>query len=202
MRPLFRRRRFLIDELQYRLLAINLLYVCVFLLLFIGLLFGPPTSALLGGTVSPDRQEDAARLFLALDERVWVPLLLLLGGLTAHSVLVSHRIAGPLYQFRRLFGELRDGHVRVRATLRKRDYLRKEATAFNEMVASIEARTAALHTQAAGLETGVRALRLAIDEGADEQIRRCCDRLGEHATLLRVALRPVTTRDESAPTTR
>ena len=152
--------------------------------------------------MSPDTQEDAARLFLALDERVWVPLLLLLGGLTAHSVLVSHRIAGPLYQFRRLFGELRDGHVRVRTTLRKRDYLRKEATAFNEMVASIEARTAALHTQAAGLETGVRALRLAIDEGADEQIRRCCDRLGEHATLLRVAMRPVTTRDESAPTTR
>ncbi len=202
MRPRFRRRRFLIDELQYRLLAVNLLYVGVFLLLFVGLLFGPPTVALLGGNVSPETREDAARLFLALDGRVWVPLLLLLGGLTVHSVLVSHRIAGPLYQFRRLFGELRDGRVAVRATLRKRDYLRKEAMAFNEMVASIEARTAALHTQAAGLETGVRALRLAIDEGADEQIRRCCDRLNEHATLLRAALRPVTTRDEPAPTTR
>ena len=202
MRPKFRRRRILIDALQYRLLAVNLLYVCVFLLLFVGLLFGPPTGALLGGSVSPEIREDAARLFLALDERVWVPLLLLLVGLTAHSVLVSHRIAGPLYQFRRLFGELRDGRVRVRATLRKRDYLRKEATAFNEMVVSIEARTAALHTQAVELETGVRALRLAIDEGADVQIRRCCDRLGEHATLLRAALRPVTTRDEPAPTTR
>ena len=201
MRPKFRRRRILIDALQYRLLAVNLLYVCVFLLLFVGLLFGPPTGALLGGSVSPEIREDAARLFLALDERVWVPLLLLLVGLTAHSVLVSHRIAGPLYQFRRLFGELRDGRVRVRATLRKRDYLRKEATAFNEMVVSIEARTAALHTQAVELKTGVRALRLAIDEGADEQIRRCCDHLGEHVTHLCAALRPVTTRDESAPTT-
>ena len=200
MRP--KRRRILIDELQYHLLAVNLLYVGVFLLLFVGLLFGPPTGALLAGNVSPETREDAARLFLALDERVWVPLMLLFLGLTAHSVLVSHRIAGPLYQFRRLFGELRDGRVRVRATLRKRDYLRKEATAFNEMVVSIEARTAALHTQAVELETGVRALRLAIDEGADEQIRRCCDRLGEHAALLRAALRPVTTRDEPAPTTR
>ena len=201
MRPLFRRRRFLIDVLQYRLLAVNLLYVGFFLLLFVGLLFGPPTGALLGDNVSPETREDAARLFLALDERVWVPLMLLFVGLTAHSVLVSHRIAGPLYQFRRLFGELRDGRVRVRATLRKRDYLWKEATAFNEMVVSIEARTAALHTQAAGLETGVRALRLAVDEGADEQIRRCCDDLGEHVTLLRVALCPVTTQDEPRPTT-
>ena len=202
MRPLFRRRRILIDALQYCLLAVNLLCVCVFLLLFVGLLFGPPTVALLGGNVSTETRGDAARLFLALDERVWVPLMLLLGGLTAHSVLVSHRIAGPLYQFRRLFGELRDGRVAVHATLRKRDYLRKEATAFNEMVASIEARTAVLHTQAAGLETSVRALRIAVDEGADEQIRRCCDRLGDHVTHLRASLRPVTTRDEPTPTTR
>ncbi len=95
--------------------------------------------------------------------------MLLFGGLMVHSVLVSHRIAGPLYQFRRLFGELREGRRRVRATLRKRDYLRKEATAFNEMVVSLEARTATVHTQAAGLNTGVRALRIAIDDGADEQ---------------------------------
>ena len=142
MRPLFRRRRILIDELQYRLLAVSMLYVCVFILVFVGLLFGPPTVTLLSSSVSTATQEDAARMFLTLDDHVWLPMMLLIGGLTIHSVHVSHRIAGPLYQFRRLFGELRDGHVAVRARLRKRDYLRKEATAFNEMAASIEARMA------------------------------------------------------------
>ena len=90
----------------------------------------------------------------------------------------------------------------VHATLRKRDYLRKEKAAFNEMVVSIEARTAAAHTQAEGLDTGVRGLRLAIDEGTDEQIRLCCDRLGEHVTHLLAALRPVTARIAPTPTTR
>ena len=202
MRPKFRRRRILIDALQYRLLAVNLLWISAFVILFIGLLFGPPTVALLGDTVSTAAREDAARLFLALDERVWVPLMLLFVGLMVQSVLVSHRIAGPRYQFRRLFGELRDGRVRVRATLRKRDYLRKEATAFNEMVVSLEARTAAVHTQAAGLDTGLRALRIAIDEGADEQIRRCCDRLAEAVTSLHAAMPQVATPDEPTPSAR
>ena len=198
MRPLFRRRRILIDELQYRLLAANVLYACVFLLVFVGVLFGPLVVALLSSDVSTETQDDAARLFLALDKRVWLPLMLLFGGLTVHSVRQSHRIAGPLYRFRRLFGELRDGHWTVRATLRARDYLRKDAAAFNEMAASIEARMAAVDTEVTELDTVVQALGNAIKDRDNDQIRRYCDHLGEHATLLRAAVRPVTTREGAA----
>ena len=66
---------------------------------------------------------------------------------------VSHRVAGPVVQFRRQFGEIRDGHSAVRMSLRKDDYLRKEETAFNEMAASVEAMMAAKDTEIAKLET-------------------------------------------------
>ena len=54
MKPLFRRRRLLIDALQYRLLAVNALYVCACLAILIRVLFGPPVVALLSGDVSTD----------------------------------------------------------------------------------------------------------------------------------------------------
>ena len=83
-------------------------------LLLLGLLFGPPAIGLLDGSLTPTGQEDAARRFLALDERIWWPLALFLSVWTVHSMRVSHRVAGPLVQFRRQFGEIRDGHWTVR----------------------------------------------------------------------------------------
>ena len=152
----FRRRRILVDDLQYRLLAVNVLYCCLILLLFAGALFGPLTQQLLSVDTSDAMREEAAAQFFSLDERIWLPLLFTLGCFTVHSVLLSHRIAGPLYRFRQVFGEVGDGNLTVRARLRRKDYLVKDATVVNEMIERVGARIADIDEQAAALHTGLR----------------------------------------------
>ena len=111
MKRSYRRRRIVVDGLQYRLLAINLLYFLVILLILAAFLFTPLVLKLRDGTtlLSAAEQQEVASQFLTLHKRIWPALLITFGLLSVHSILVSHRIAGPLYQFRRILKGLRDG---------------------------------------------------------------------------------------------
>ncbi len=200
MTRLFRRRRFLIDALQYRLLAVNLVYSCLIMLLFAGALFGPLTEQLLSGDASTPMWEAAAEQFLALDDRIWLPLLLTLFCFAVHSIFLSHRIAGPLYQLRRVLGEVGDGNLAVRATLRKRDYLLKEATVVNEMIKRVGTRIADIDEKARELHPGLRSLRSAIHSGRKEDILMCLTSLDENSACLSAMLSQFKTRRERKPT--
>ena len=145
-----KRRRLLIDRLQYRLLAVNVLYFGVVAVVFAFLLFGPLIQQLLVNDLDPVSRDQASSAFLTLHQRVWPPLIIAFICLTIHSLVVSHRIAGPLYQFRRIFGQLRDGDLTARATLRRGDYLTAEAQIINDMSESLEQRL--LETQKNGLD--------------------------------------------------
>lgn len=94
----YERRRYLVSRLQYRLLAFNLLYALVIFLSLAAAIFVPPMLRL--------DDYDAAEFFLLLHSRIWPGLLLVLLLLSLHSVMVSHRIAGPLYRFRKVFQSL------------------------------------------------------------------------------------------------
>ena len=146
----YRRRRILIDRLQYRLLAVNVLYFGVVAVVFAVLLFGPLIQQLLVQNLDPAERDNASVAFLALHQRIWPPLIIAFLCLTAHSIFVSHRIAGPLYQFRKLFARMKEGDLTVRARLRRGDYLTSEADIINEMGASLERRL--LETQKNGLD--------------------------------------------------
>ena len=99
-----RRKRVLIDELQYRMLRVNLAYFFVILLVFLVSLFGPLVVQLLNADGSFFARERVAHQFLLLDDTIWLPLILTFSCLGLHSILVSHRIAGPLHQLRQLLG--------------------------------------------------------------------------------------------------
>lgn len=185
---LFRRRRFLTHQFQYRLLAVNLIYTSLIILLFTGALFGPPTEQLLSGDVSRSTLEEAAAQFLALDDRIWMPLLFMICCFAVHFVFLSHRIAGPLYQLRRLFGEVGDGNFAVRATLRKRDYLLTEATAVNDMIERVGTRLADIDERATELHVGLQSLRSAIHSGSKEDILVRLGSLEENCTRLSAML--------------
>ena len=133
-----KRKRILIGDLQYRLLAVNLLYFAVILVLFAAILFGPLVWQLGSSSLSPAERDQAATQFLSLHARLWPPLLALLVFLGVHSVYVSHRIAGPLYQFRRLLHAVKDGNLTVRARIRDKDYLDSEAAVINELIDSLK----------------------------------------------------------------
>jgi methyl-accepting chemotaxis protein len=61
-----------------------------------------------------------------------VALLLLVVGVGLAGVVVTHKVAGPIFKMKRLLAELAKGHFRVVARLRKGDELQAFFDAFNE----------------------------------------------------------------------
>jgi len=59
-----------------------------------------------------------------------------------YIVLHSHRIAGPAFRLQRLIRELSTGRRGFRIRLRRKDYLKKIATALNELIESLEKKEA------------------------------------------------------------
>ena len=67
-------------------------------------------------------------------------LLLLVLGIGLAGVVVTHKVAGPVFKMKRLLGELAKGHFRVVARLRKGDELQYFFDAFNEAAEQLERR--------------------------------------------------------------
>ena len=72
-------------------------------------------------------------------------VILLLGGISfifiifvsIAGVVLSHRTAGPLYHFKRVFNEIKSGKRDARVRLRPNDDFQDVAASFNEMIESI-----------------------------------------------------------------
>ena len=183
-----RRTRILISTLQYRLLLVNLAYFGVIVLALVGLLLLPPLLRLRTAPLDASAENlAAANEFLVLHARLWPALLIVLALLALHSVIVSHRIAGPLYRFRRVFEAVAAGDLSVRARLRKHDYLMPEADALNEMLEALAARVAGLEEEAQAVRAALADLERARNggsaDGLDGRLRdlgRLVDRLQAH----------------------
>ena len=183
------RKRVLIDDLQYRMLRVNIVYFFVILLVFLVSLFGPLVMKLLDTEGSFFVRERVAQQFLLLDETIWLPLLLTFSCLGLHSILESHRIAGPLVQLRRLLGAVGDGDLAVRAVLREKDYLRKEEATVNNMIEKLSSRIGGVEAQAAKLETRLGRLRTAVVSGSRGEVLDQLGTLDENAASLNSLLR-------------
>ena len=135
-----RRKRLFIDELQVRLLSINVAYFAAILSIFAVALFAPLVIQLVGSTEGPEwEQQLVAAQFLYLSNTIWLPLVLTFVALGAHSVLISHRIAGPLYRLRSLLRSVAEGNFVARAALRDKDYLKTDAKVVNDMIEKLGA---------------------------------------------------------------
>ena len=135
------RKRFLIDPLQYRLLGASLFYFLAICLIFIINFFGPLIEDLEGKPTASLAREDAATAFLYLDSRMWSSLVVLFVLFGVHTVLVSHRIVGPLYRFRKGFQAASEGDLSP-ISIRKNDYLKREVNSINAMFKTLGARIA------------------------------------------------------------
>lgn len=91
--------------------------------------------------LSPMDDATKAQMYRELSQ-----LILVLGGssvlfLAVASVLgviLSHRTAGPLYHFKRVFSEVRSGNLQARVRLRPGDDFQDVAGSFNEMMDAIQ----------------------------------------------------------------
>lgn len=68
----------------------------------------------------------------------------------------SHKIAGPLYRFQKLFGEVGRGNLDLSASLREHDQMKELAAAFDEMLEALrrqrEERAAAVRDAVAAVQ--------------------------------------------------
>ena len=67
-------------------------------------------------------------------------LSLLVVGIGLTGIVVTHKVAGPIYKMKRLLGYVGDGHLRLTEKLRKGDELQHFFDAFEKMVNSLRAR--------------------------------------------------------------
>ena len=140
MKANLKRRRFLLDKFQVHLLAVSLGHVVIFALLIAASLFLPAILKLQDATLSVAERGRAAEEFLYIDARFWPSALVLLVLIGAHSILVSHRVAGPLVGFRRVLKVVEEGDLSIRAKIRRADYLGRDAESINAMISGLSGR--------------------------------------------------------------
>ena len=177
MKRSYKRRRILVDGQQYRLLAVTLTHFFIILGTVAAVLFVPLMIRLKSSALSLAEKEEAASQFLTIDARVWPALLLLFVLLVIHSVFISHRIFGPLYSFRRILKAVSDGNLFMRATVRKHDYLVKEANSINEMIASLRTRVKGIREHSAKAHAVLAELKRAVRSESMEEVNHTIEKL-------------------------
>jgi len=176
----FKRRKYLVNDAQSRLLGFNLLYYALFVGAVSAILWVPLVSGLHSPLTSPAAREDMARLFLYLHARI-LPVAVVLAVVSAvHSIAVSHRVVGPLARFRDAFGRIGEGRLGEQVRLRKNDYLHEEAAALNAMSAELAARVQRVDENFEELRAEWRAFRREMEGDEECAFADCLPRLEQH----------------------
>ncbi len=189
MAQLRKRRFFLSDTFQAKFLGVSLLHYFIILLTFVGTLFAPLMIQLDSLSLSHTEKAEFANQFISLHERLWVPLVVVLGLLTFHSLFFSHRIAGPLYRFRSIFKAIGEGDLTICANIRKDDYLRKEADGLDEMIGSLRTKMLDMQANCEGISGLLNELDRAVTSGSMAGVAESRKKLSERADQLKAHLK-------------
>lgn len=157
-----KRTRFLVDTVQYKLLAVTLIYILIAITLSTFLMFLPSVVQLSMGDAS-DAQIEAAREILLLHKRFWPAIIAVTALLTIHSLFLFHRIFGPLYRFREIFRQVEKGNLTTPVGIRKNDFLHTEEQGIREMVFSLKTEISLLKKDHAALINELDDLTLVLD---------------------------------------
>jgi methyl-accepting chemotaxis protein len=133
-----RRRSYIVNKpLQYRFLAIILIY-CLTIVLFLAVfLFVPDIIRMHDKSLSLEARAGAANKILTLHARVWPAVIAIICVAAFHSFRSFHRLIGPLHRFRSVFEQVRSGDMSFTVQIREKDYLHKEEAALNEMLVMV-----------------------------------------------------------------
>jgi len=183
------KRRIIVNGFQYRLIAGNFLYLFSVVFAFFVVLFGPVVAVLADESVTIGQREVAAHQLLALHERVWFAIPVLVALCVFHSALVSHRIAGPLVRFKQVFARLADGDLSVDVCVRRHDYLREEADTMAEMVRGLGQRVESIQNDYRRVGATLPRLMDAVGRGAGEDAAVLAGRLGTELDALGEGIR-------------
>jgi len=161
-----RRRRLVVEGFQLQYVAASLLGLLIHLTIVAAVLFGPLIYIVRTSPRSSEAVTSAATRLLALHGWVWPGLALLFVLEALRTLVMSHRIAGPLYRFRQVFARLGSGDLAQRVVIRRRDYLWAEARELDSAIAAVRARVEAAKVLAADIQRAVHLARSTHARGA------------------------------------
>lgn len=152
MRSEERRRRFYLvnRSLQYRFLAMIIIYTLAMVLFLAVFLFLPDMIRLHDEGLSLASRAAAAEKILTLHARVWPAVIAIICIFGVHALRSSQRILGPMYRFRSIFEQVGNGDLSMRVKIRDKDFLHQEEGALNGMIETLSEKIRTV--QRAGLE--------------------------------------------------
>ena len=154
-----RRKRYVIDRrLQYKLLAYNAIYLLVVILAVVAGLYLPLVLQVSNPDLSLAQQGEAVNRILYLQSRLSPILLIVFLILIVHSVVVSHKIAGPLYRFKATFNQVAQGDLSKVTTIRKGDFLLNEQAKIEEMIEALRSRLRNVKNEHGAMERSLQSL--------------------------------------------
>jgi methyl-accepting chemotaxis protein len=167
----WRRRKFFVHKaLQYRLLVFSICHSVFFLVVISVTLFVPLMIKLDTDNDHFDEVVHVADQFLYLHEHLWPVVVITLLVICLHSISISHRIAGPLYRFNRLFKAIQEGHLPQPIRLRAGDYLHHEMEAINKMVIGLRGTIMDIQEEQALLNKALAELQITAKSASQEEI--------------------------------
>ena len=130
-----RRRAFpVINSLQYKFLAMSIVYSFIIICFFSIATFLPDIIEMRDLGLSLEARGSAASRVLSKHTWVWPAVLSLIIVLGLHSFRAFLKIIGPVYRFRQTFEQLGKGTLPYRVNTRGSDYLGQEEGALNNML--------------------------------------------------------------------
>ena len=184
-----RRKHYIVDKrLQYRLLIYNGIYLLVVILAVGAGLLLPLLLELSNPDLSVAQQGELTNKILYLYSRLSPILVLVLAILIAHSVVVSHRIAGPLYRFKATFNQVAGGDLSKMTRIRKGDFLLNEQAKMEEMIEALRSRLHHIKKEHAVMEQSLQALTECPMGTSNEELATMIGQLNECNSRLRKEL--------------
>ena len=155
------------SSLQYRFLAITLIYSFVIVCFFSVGFFGPDVIKLTDKNLSLESRGFAANDLLMKHSWFWPGIALLIIALGLHSFREFQRIAGPLYRFRWAFDQLEMGNLTFTVKLRKKDLLDTEEMAINNMIRTLVGRLGTIKQATDEAVQSVDELEQSLNKGSE-----------------------------------
>ena len=191
----FRRRHFIINkDLQFSLLTISIFYLLLFLVVIGSILFIPVMIELDRVDYASDQAVQAASKIMYLHSKFWPAVIFALIVIALHSIRTSHKIAGPLYRFDRLFESMKEGNLSQKISLRKGDYLINEMDNINEMLESLQIRVQEIKNAQTGLNVAISECKDVVSHASKDEISKRMnditekgDQLGEKLAYFKLA---------------
>lgn len=133
----WRRKQLIINNFQYRLMIFHLAQFAAVVLFVMGAIYAPLMLKLDRSSLSELQKLEVSNQLIGVNSMLLPTLWIVFGLIIIHSVIVSHRIAGPIYRIRNILKAITGGDLTQRLTLRKHDYLMGDAEVVNDMIESL-----------------------------------------------------------------